>query len=385
MSDVTMRQMLEAGVHFGHQTRYWSPKMRPFIFGERNKIHIINLEQTLPMFNDAMNYIGSIVGNGGTVMMVGTKRSATKLVKEAAERAGTPYVNHRWLGGMLTNYKTVKNSIKRLKELDTQLVEGTGAHLNKKESLTLDRERIKLERSLGGIKNMQGLPDALFVVDVKSEYIAVSEANKLGIPVIAVVDTNCQPDGIDYVIPGNDDAIRAIRLYTEQVANTIIAAREAAQIKPAVSAGDADEYVEVDQTESPVAVAPVAAPAPKAEPKEAEPAKKAEPKKAEPKKAEAPKKAEPKKAEAPKKKAKPKAAPKAKKTADADKLTDINGIGPVIEGKLHGMGINTFQQIADFTPEDVERIDGELNFKGRIDREEWIAQAKEKVLSLIHI
>ena len=214
MSDVTMRQMLEAGVHFGHQTRYWSPKMRPFIFGERNKIHIINLEQTLPMFNDAMNYIGQVIGNGGTVMMVGTKRSASKLVKEAAERAGTPYVNHRWLGGMLTNYKTVKNSIKRLKELDTQLVEGQMARLSKKEALTLDRERIKLERSLGGIKNMQGLPDALFVVDVKSEYIAVSEANKLGIPVIAVVDTNCQPDGIDYVIPGNDDAIRAISLYT---------------------------------------------------------------------------------------------------------------------------------------------------------------------------
>jgi len=359
---LTMRQMLEAGVHFGHQTRYWSPKMRPFIFGERNKIHIINLEQTLPMFNDAMNYIGSIVGNGGSVMMVGTKRSASKLVREAAERAGTPYVNHRWLGGMLTNYKTVKNSIKRLKELDTQLVEGTGAHLSKKESLTLDRERIKLERSLGGIKNMQGLPDALFVVDVKSEYIAVSEANKLGIPVVAIVDTNCQPDGIDYVIPGNDDAIRAIRLYTEKVADVIISAREAAQIKPAVAEGDASDYVEVDDTETPIAalVAAKIAPEKKAE---AVPEKKAE--------------APMKETEAPKKEAK--AAPKKKAaSADGDKLTDINGIGPVIEGKLHGLGITTFQQIADFTPEDVERIDGELNFKGRIDREEWISQAKEK-------
>ena len=369
MSDVTMRQMLEAGVHFGHQTRYWSPKMRPFIFGERNKIHIINLEQTLPMFNDAMNYIGSIVGNGGSVMMVGTKRSASKLVKEAAERAGTPYVNHRWLGGMLTNYKTVKNSIKRLKELDTQLVEGTGAHLSKKESLTLDRERIKLERSLGGIKNMQGLPDALFVVDVKSEYIAVSEANKLGIPVVAVVDTNCQPDGIDYVIPGNDDAIRAIRLYTEKVADIIISAREAAQIKPAVAEGAAGDYVEVDETETPIAaVAPAAV-------KEAAP---------ESKKAEAP---EPEKAaeapaevEAPEEEAVPEEKTEAPKAAagEGDKLTDINGIGPVIEGKLHGLGITTFQQIAEFTPEDVERIDGELNFKGRIDREEWISQAKEK-------
>ena len=362
MSDVTMRQMLEAGVHFGHQTRYWSPKMRPFIFGERNKIHIINLEQTLPMFNDAMNYIGSIVGNGGSVMMVGTKRSASKLVKEAAERAGTPYVNHRWLGGMLTNYKTVKNSIKRLKELDTQLVEGTGAHLSKKESLTLDRERIKLERSLGGIKNMQGLPDALFVVDVKSEYIAVSEANKLGIPVVAIVDTNCQPDGIDYVVPGNDDAIRAIRLYTEKVADTIIAAREAAQIKPAVAQGDASEYVEVDETETPIA----ATPAPAAKAAVETPVEKTAEAPVE-KKAEAPVE---KKAEAPEK------APA--KKAEADKLTDINGIGPVIEGKLHDLGITTFKQIAEFTPEDVERIDGQLNFKGRIDREEWISQAKEK-------
>jgi len=345
MSDVTMRQMLEAGVHFGHQTRYWSPKMRPFIFGERNKIHIINLEQTLPMFNDAMNYIGQVVGNGGSVMMVGTKRSASKLVKEAAERAGTPYVNHRWLGGMLTNFKTVKNSIRRLKELDTRLVEGSNARLSKKESLTLERERIKLERSLGGIKNMQGLPDALFVVDVKNEYIAISEANKLGIPVIAVVDTNCLPDGIDYVIPGNDDAIRAISLYTESVADTIINARAAAQIKPAVSAGDSNEYVEVDESQAEVAVAPVAeAPVEKAE----APAEKTE------------------------------APVETPASNEADKLTEINGIGPVIESKLQALGVTTFKQIAEFTPADVERIDGELNFKGRIEREEWIAQAKEK-------
>jgi len=326
MSDVTMRQMLEAGVHFGHQTRYWSPKMRPFIFGERNKIHIINLEQTLPMFNDAMNYIGNVVGNGGQIMLVGTKRSASKIIKEAAERAGAPYVNHRWLGGMLTNYKTVKNSIRRLKELDTQMVEGTNARLSKKEALTLERERVKLERSLGGIKNMQGLPDALFVVDVKSEYIAVSEANKLGIPVIAIVDTNCAPDGVDYVIPGNDDAIRAIQLYTETVADTIIAARAAAQIKPAVAESEAtSEYVEVvEEVAAEAAEAEVAA-------------------------------------------------------TEGDSLTEINGIGPVIEGKLKALGITTFQQVADLTAEDVERIDAELNFKGRIEREEWIAQAKEKV------
>jgi len=352
MSTVTMRQMLEAGVHFGHQTRYWSPKMRPFIFGERNKIHIVNLEQTLPMFNDAMNYIGQVVGKGGQVLMVGTKRPASKLIMEAAERAGVPYVNHRWLGGMLTNYKTVKNSIKRLKELDTAMVEGTNARLSKKEALTLERERVKLERSLGGIKNMPGLPDALFVIDVKTEYIAVSEANKLGIPVIAVVDTNCVPDGIDYVIPGNDDAIRAIRLYVEAMADTVIEARAAAQIKPAVSKSSSD-YVEVDDSETPVEAKKEAPAAPVEKAVEPEPAAEPEP-----------------------------VAEEAATSADpqaADKLTDLNGIGPVIEGKLQAMGITTFKQIAELNPADVERIDAELNFKGRIEREQWIEQAKEKV------
>lgn len=346
MSDISMRQMLEAGVHFGHQTRYWSPKMRPFIFGERNKIHIINLEQTLPMFNDAMNYVGQVVANGGTIMMVGTKRSASKLVKEAAERAGIPYVNHRWLGGMLTNFKTVKNSIKRLKELDTQLVEGQIARLSKKESLTLDRERIKLERSLGGIKNMQGLPDVLFVVDVKSEYIAISEANKLGIPVVAVVDTNCQPDGIAYVIPGNDDAIRAIRLYTEEVADTIINAREAAQMKPAVSAGDGTEYVEVDDKDEELAQLLEAKSTPVKE--SVGPAESVD------------------------------AEPVSAKTAHDD-LTEISGVGPIIAAKLSEQGILSFQQLADLSAQEIERIDAELNFKGRIEREEWVKQAREKV------
>ncbi|MFQ3244077.1 MAG: small subunit ribosomal protein S2 [Arenicella sp.] len=383
MSDVTMRQMLEAGVHFGHQTRYWSPKMRPFIFGERNKIHIINLEQTLPMFNDAMNYIGSIVGNGGSIMMVGTKRSASTLIKEAAERAGAPYVNHRWLGGMLTNFKTVKNSIRRLKELDTQLVEGTAArlNLNKKESLTLDRERIKLERSLGGIKNMQGLPDALFVIDVKAEYIAVSEANKLGIPVIAVVDTNCVPDGIDYVIPGNDDAIRAISLYVEAAADTIINARAAAQVKPAAASKDGtSEYVElVEEVAAAAAAEDVAnakAPAETEAPAVVETVTAAaEEAVAVVKEAAAP---VVEKAAAAVKEAAT-ALAEAVTPAGSDQLTDINGIGPVIEGKLNGLGVTTFQHIADFTAQDVERIDGELNFKGRIEREEWIAQAKAKL------
>ena len=224
MTGITMRQMLEAGVHFGHQTRYWSPKMRPYIFGERNKIHIINLEQTLPLFEEALNFLGRMAANRGAILFVGTKRAASKLVKEAAERCNCPYVNHRWLGGMLTNFKTVRNSIQRLNDLETQISEG-GERLSKKELLGLQRERDKLDRSLAGIKNMGGLPDVLFVIDVKQEYIAVAEAKKLGIPVVAVVDTNCTPDDIDYVIPGNDDAIRAIRLYLDAVADAVIEGR----------------------------------------------------------------------------------------------------------------------------------------------------------------
>lgn len=245
MSNITMRQMLEAGVHFGHQTRYWSPKMRPFIYGERNKIHILNLEHTLPMFRDAMNFLGQMASNGGTILFVGTKRAASKQVRESAERCDCPYVNHRWLGGMLTNFKTVKNSIQRLKELETEANEGGFDKLSKKEGLRLERERIKLDRSLAGIKDMPGLPDVLFVIDVKQEYIAVAEANKLGIPVVAVVDTNCTPDGIDYVVPGNDDAIRAIRLYLECAADAIIEGRKTKRIEVV---SDVDEYIEVDES-----------------------------------------------------------------------------------------------------------------------------------------
>lgn len=214
MSNVTMRQMLEAGVHFGHQTRYWNPKMSPYIFGHRNKIHIVNLEKTLPLYKDAMNFVGKLASNGGKIMFVGTKRSARETVREEAERCNMPYVNHRWLGGMLTNFKTIKQSIRRLKELEGMAEDGSmDTRFNKKEALGLKREMEKLSRSLGGIKNMNGLPDALFVIDVGHEKIAIAEANKLGIPVIGVVDTNNEPDGVDYVIPGNDDAIRAIQLY----------------------------------------------------------------------------------------------------------------------------------------------------------------------------
>ncbi len=245
MADVTMRQMLEAGVHFGHQTRYWSPKMRPFIYGERNKIYIINLEHTLPLFKEAMEFLKQMAANGGNVLFVGTKRAASKAIQEAAERSDCPYVNHRWLGGMLTNFKTVKNSIERLKELDNQVEEGELEKLSKKEALQLQRERAKLERSLAGIKNMPGLPDALFIIDVKQEYIAVSEANKLKIPVVAVVDTNCEPDNVDYVIPGNDDAIRAIRLYASSAADAVLEGR---QIRSEQLVQQPGEYIEVDES-----------------------------------------------------------------------------------------------------------------------------------------
>jgi small subunit ribosomal protein S2 len=239
-----MRQMLEAGVHFGHQTRFWSPKMGPYIFGARNKIHIINLEKTLPMYRDAVNFLGSVAAARGKILFVGTKRQAGRVVREEAIRCNSPYVDHRWLGGMLTNFKTVKNSIARLVELDEMGASGANRGLTKKESLMLERERTKLDRSLSGIRDMKGLPDALFVIDVDHERIAVSEAKKLGIPVVGVCDTNSSPDGIDYPIPGNDDAIRAIRLYLRGAADAILQARAASA---QTIEGDADDYVEVTE------------------------------------------------------------------------------------------------------------------------------------------
>jgi len=242
MSDVSMRQMLEAGVHFGHQTRFWNPKMAPFIFGDRNKIHILNLEKSLPMFDEAMNFISKLVANRGRVMFVGTKRAAQKIVREEASRCGMPYVDHRWLGGMLTNFKTVKQSIKRLKDLEAMEADGRLTRFSKKEALTMTREMTKLDRSLGGIKNMNSLPDALFVIDVGHEKIAIAEAKKLGIPVIGVVDSNNSPDDIDYVIPGNDDAIRAITLYAQGVARAILLGQESLAKNPGKAAEDkADE------------------------------------------------------------------------------------------------------------------------------------------------
>ena len=244
----TMRQMLEAGVHFGHQTRFWNPKMAPFIFGHRNKIHIVNLEKTLVMYQDAMKFVKQLAANKGTILFVGTKRQAREIVKEEAVRCGAPFVDYRWLGGMLTNFKTVKVSIKRLKEMETLLAEGSLEKLPKKEALGIQREVVKLERSLGGIKELNGLPDALFIIDVGYQKGAVTEANKLGIPIIGVVDTNHSPDGITHVIPGNDDSSRAIRLYARGIADAILEGRSAS-VQEIVASGAGDEFVEVESAE----------------------------------------------------------------------------------------------------------------------------------------
>jgi small subunit ribosomal protein S2 len=247
MAGVSMRQMLEAGVHFGHQTRFWNPKMAPFIFGERNKIHIINLEKTQPMYAEAAHFIKGVIADGGTVLFVGTKRSARESIQKEAERSGQPFVNQRWLGGMLTNFKTIRQSNKRLAELSELAASGGLEKRGKKEATQLRREMDKLERSLGGIKHMDGLPDALFVVDVGHENIAIHEAKKLGIPVAAIVDTNCSPDGIDYVIPGNDDAMRAIQLYAAGIADAVLEGKESV---PQVAVGE-DEFVELDEAGNP--------------------------------------------------------------------------------------------------------------------------------------
>lgn len=241
MSSVSMRDLLEAGAHFGHQTRYWNPKMNEFIFGARNNIHIINLEKTVPALDEAVDYVHSLAAKRNKILFVGTKRSAGKVVKENAERAGMPYVDKRWLGGMLTNYKTIRQSIRRLRELEIQATDGTFEKLTKKEALSRQRNLQKLESSLGGIKNMGGLPDVIFVVDVDHERIAVTEAQKLRIPVIGIVDTNSNPEGIDFVIPGNDDAIRSIRLFVSAIADAAIAGK--AEYQGEVSA---DEFVEVE-------------------------------------------------------------------------------------------------------------------------------------------
>ncbi len=270
MANITMRQLLEAGAHFGHRTRYWNPKMGPYIFGSRNKIHIVNLEQTLPMLRDACSFAGKLAANGGKILFVGTKRAAREAIEVEAQRCGMPYVSQRWLGGTLTNFKTIKGSIKRLIEMEKSVEDGTVNRLTKKEQLMFKREIEKLRRSLGGIKEMSSLPDCLFVIDVGYESIAVSEAKKLGIPVIAVVDTNCNPDSIDCIIPGNDDATRAIKVYVECLAEAVIEGRGSNTV------GRSDEFVEVveeKQAAKPRRGRAPAKPAPKVETKAKRPAK----------------------------------------------------------------------------------------------------------------
>ena len=242
---VTMRQMLEAGVHFGHQTRFWNPRMAPYIFGQRNKIHIVNLEKTMAKYNEAMEFVRKLAANRGNIMFVSTKRQAREIIAEEAQRAGMPYVDERWLGGMLTNFKTVKQSIKRLKEVEAMMEDGSVERLSKREALTVRRELEKLQKSIGGIKDMGGLPDALFVIDVGYHKIAITEAQKLGIPVVAVVDTNHSPEGVDYLIPGNDDSSRAIRLYARGVADAVLQGRS--QVLQEIVDAGGDEFVEVEE------------------------------------------------------------------------------------------------------------------------------------------
>ncbi len=245
---VNMRELLQAGVHFGHQTRYWNPKMAPYLFGARNKIHIINLEHTVPAFNSALEFVEKLSSGKNKILFVGTKRAASNLIKQEAERCGMPYVSHRWLGGMLTNYKTIRASIKRYRDLESQENDGTFDKLTKKEALMRRRMKEKLEKSIGGIKDMAGLPDALFVVDVEHERIAITEANKLGIPVIGIVDSNSDPDGVDYVIPGNDDAIRAVKLYVSKIADACSSSKvKAAHLQ------SKDEFVEEGSEKDPSA------------------------------------------------------------------------------------------------------------------------------------
>ncbi|MCT2532182.1 30S ribosomal protein S2 [SAR92 clade bacterium H231] len=274
MSSVSMRDMLQAGVHFGHQTRFWNPKMSQYIFGSRNKVHVINLEHTVPAFNEALEILRVHAAKGNQILFVGTKRAAQKIVKEQAERCAMPYVSHRWLGGMLTNYKTIRASIRRFRELEGQEADGTFEKLTKKEVLMRTRTKDKLENSIGGIKDMNGLPDILFVVDVDHERIAINEANKLGIPVVGIVDTNSDPDGVDYVIPGNDDSIRAIKLYAASIADAVLEGKaQSATItskdefveEVAVEAAPAAEAAEAPAAEAPApaAEAPAAEEAPK--------------------------------------------------------------------------------------------------------------------------
>ena len=351
LPDFSMRQLLEAGVHFGHQKHRWNPKMAAYIYGTRNNIHIIDLAQTVPLLHRALEAVSATVSQGGRVLFVGTKRQASEPIMAAAKRSAQYYVNARWLGGMLTNWKTISRSIQRLRELD-QLLSGEAMGLTKKERLTLTRERDKLEKALGGIKDMGGVPDLIFVIDTNKEAIAIQEAKRLGIPVAAVVDSNCDPDHISYPIPGNDDAGRAITLYCDLIARAAIDGISRAQGDAGYDVGASEEINDPSVLEAVETV-------------EGAPA------------AKSPKKGAP----GPKEK-------KRKSTVialfnppegDPDDLKKITGLGPAIEEKLNDLGVTKLAQIAGFSDEDIEKIDEALNFKGRITRDDWVGQARSLV------
>ncbi len=372
LPEFNMRQLLEAGVHFGHQKHRWNPKMGSYIFGDRNDIHIIDLAQTVPLLHQALKVVSESVAAGGRILFVGTKRQASQPVAEAAKRCAQYYINERWLGGTLTNWQTISKSIKRLRRVD-EILEGDASGFVKKELLQLTRERDKLERSLGGIKDMGGLPSMLFVIDTNKEAIAIAEANRLNIPVAAILDSNSDPAGIAYPIPGNDDAARAISFYCDLVARAAVDGLSQSQSSMGVDPGAAVEPVAEAVVAAPETVAE--APAAEAVP---EPAAEAAP---EPEAAPAPA-AEPEAA--------PDALPEVTLTEDKfvkldgprgeqDDLKKISGVGPVLEQKLNDMGIFHYWQIAAFTPEDITEVDDGLNFKGRIERDDWLKQAKDLV------
>ena len=383
LPDYSMRQLLEAGAHFGHQTHRWNPKMAPYIYGSRNNIHIIDLSQTVPLLDQALKIVSDTVAGGGRLLFVGTKRQASEIIADAAKRSAQYYVNARWLGGMLTNWNTISKSIKRLRELEDIFSGEAAEQLTKKELLMLTREQDKLERALGGIKDMGGTPDILFIVDTNKESIALQEARKLKIPVVAILDSNCDPDNVDHPIPGNDDAARAISLYCDLIAKAAIDGIARQQGSAGVDLGAAEEapVEEVLVAEEPAAEeAPAEAPAAEAPVAEETSAEKPKAEKAEPKKDEA-KKSEPKKA-APKK-AEPEAGADEDTgplfetpEGDPDDLKQITGVGPALEKKLHDLGITKFEQIAKLKKAEVQKVDDRLNFKGRIERDEWIKQAK---------
>jgi len=347
LPDFTMRQLLEAGVHFGHQTHRWNPKMERFIFGQRNNIHIIDLAQTVPLLHQALLTISDVVARGGRVLYVGTKRQAAEAVAESAKRSAQYFVNSRWLGGMLTNWKTITNSIKRLRYLD-EVLTGGGQGLTKKELLNLTRERDKLEMALGGIRDMGGLPDLMVIIDTNKESIAVAEAKKLNIPVVAVVDSNCDPDGIDHVVPGNDDAGRAITLYCDLIARAALDGIGRSAAKSGVDMGDAAEPIPEDLDDGETAEAETSEAEPGSGSGNGEPAEAASG-----------------------------FTPLAAPDGEPDDLTKLTGVGKSWASKLNEYGIYHFEQIAELTPNDMAQIDEQLNAKGKIVKSGWIEEAKK--------